>query len=277
MKKIRQHQPLVFALVVSIVSALCFWVLPDQVAWAFSGMGVAPEVTYAFAQSLLAAMVTAALYFASGVFGLGARPSALSLRITAAAVLAVALAVGVAKVLVQGGSPTAPLPSVVVFAAMLCATALFEEALFRGLLFEGFAKTFETMGTKNNALLAAAATSSLVFGILHVTSDLGSLFRLTAYVQAVGKIAECTLFGLIMCAVYVKTRSIWLCVVLHACFDLLSEVPIFLVTGVQTSTYLTGSPMDLAIVAVAALVLVLPAKGAYRSLRADASNEKQRS
>ncbi len=268
-----------FAIAAAAVAALCFRLVPESVVWLLAGAGVAPELFLVFLQTCLAAAAMAAIYVLSGGFCFDAPDTASTdgrivsdkefpMRRAMLIVLGVAAIVGVAKVLVQGSGFSATPAALAMFVVMLVATGVFEEVLFRGLLFEGFARSFVSAGTRGNAVLTAAIATSVLFGILHVSSDLGSLFRVTAYVEAAAKIAECALFGMIMCAISLRVRSIWPCAALHAMFDILSETPIFATTGVQTSTYLTGSPADLAVVAGAALLLVLPAKWAADCLKA---------
>lgn len=257
MKNLRQSYPLAFALAAAALAVVCFQVVPADAI----GINAGGDYYGTLAQAALAATVVFALYVPSGGCTLAQKPEgALRTRMLVGVLVAAGVAVGAAKVVVQG-SRMAVLPVDVVFVAMLLATAVFEEVLFRGFLFEGIAKMYERTGMRT-ALLWAAIWSSVLFGILHISSDLGSLFRLTAWLQAVAKVAQGALFGLAMCALYAKARSILPCVLVHFAFDVASELPIFMATGIQTSTYITGSPADLAIVAVCVALFVLPAKWA---------------
>lgn len=258
MKRIRQQYPLLYALIAAALAVVCFQLVPEDVLlFGSGGTYWAP-----FLQAGLAAVVLVALYFPGGACHAPAQRSqaAHTHRIIAVVLLA-AVVLGAAKVLVQGSARFTVLPSSIVFVAMLFATAFFEEILFRGLLLESFIALYQ----RNNhakAILWAAVWSSVLFGILHISSDLGSLFRLTAYIEAAVKIAEAALFGLCMCALYLTTRSIWPCVLVHFLFDVVSELPIFMVTGIQTSSYITGSPADILVLTIATAMLAIPTKWA---------------
>lgn len=264
MKELRKRVPLLFALAAALLAILCFQFIPG---WnSFFGLIDAGTLR----QSAAAAIVVAVLYLFSGECLLEERAVAgkpLQVMHIAALVAGTALVLGIARIMVQKSTITPPQSAVLIFIAMLFATAVFEEMLFRGLFFEAFVQELHSQG-RQHYLLWAAVLSSVLFGLLHVSSDLGSLFRATAYIQAGVKVAEATCFGLAMCALYAKTRSIWPAVGLHAAFDVISELPIYLATGVQTSTYITGSPADIAVLAVATAVLALPAKWAIDWLRA---------
>lgn len=262
MKSFRQQYSLAFALLGALLAVLCFQLVSVDVLWFGSGG------TYfgPLLQAGSAAVVLTVMYFASGGFRLsGELKHQLHSHRVIALVLVAAVALGAAKVIVQGSTRFIALPADIVFVAMLLATAIFEEILFRGLLFESFASFYQRSGS-TKALLWAAVWTSVLFGILHISSDLGSLFRLAAYIEAAVKIAEAALFGICMCALYAKTKSIWPCVLIHFIFDVISELPIFMVTGIQTSTYITGSPADIMVLAIATAILAIPTKWALDCL-----------
>ena len=69
----------------------------------------------------------------------------------------------------QGSAAAAAVArQLVPFASLCLVTGLFEEALFRGVMFRGFACAFEASG-RANPLLWAAAVSAGVFGVLHLS------------------------------------------------------------------------------------------------------------
>lgn len=262
MKKLREQYPLVFALVATALVVACFYLFPSsdpRAGFVDAGM---------LRQNVAAAVVMAFLYVFSGecLFSDSDVPSRAWHKVPSMVLVMLSAAlIGAAKVFVQNSVITPPTTAVLLFVAVLVATALFEEILFRGFIFEAFAKTLRSQG-RRNALPVAAVVSSLLFGILHISSDVGSLFRLTAYVQAVVKVAEGTLFGLVMCALCASGRSVWVPVAIHAAFDIVSELPIYLSTGVQTSTYITGSPSDILVLALGTAVLVPPAMWSWNYL-----------
>ncbi|WP_290996447.1 CPBP family intramembrane metalloprotease [Gordonibacter sp.] len=138
---------------------------------------------------------------------------------------------------------------------LLCvATGIFEEALFRGVMFKGLASALRLNGT-NQSLLGAALASSVVFGVLHISG--GAPFSGSELVlpQLFAKTIQATLFGLIMAGLFVQWGSIWSVAALHAAFNALSEAPLFLLTGQVPLTYATGDPVDLIILAASAALL----------------------
>ena len=156
---------------------------------------------------------------------------------------------------------------------LLCLlTGVFEEALFRGVLFRGFAESLEGAGTRR-PLLVAAAASAAIFGVLHVSgaaalppADAVSL------VQLAGKPVQAALFGFIMAGVYAQSGNLWLAVGTHAAFNALSELPSFASNGLLVETYVTGNPADLAVLlGTIALFVPLAAVAAHGLSQADRS------
>ena len=262
MKKLRLAYPLLVALVAALAVVLCFQLIPSRDAAGIVDYG-------SLRQAVTAAVALAALYLITGEWLLEDVPSARAFPLARAlAVVALAsVVIGAASVYVQGSVITPPRAAALMFVAMLAGTAVFEELLFRGFLFDAFARVLGARNVKA-PLLVAAIVSSVLFGVLHVTADAGSLFRMNAYIQAAVKVAEGTAFGLVMCALAVKTCSVWPAVAAHFAFNVISELPIYLATGVQTSTYITGSPADIAVLAVGTACLLPAAKWAADYLRA---------
>ncbi len=257
LKDLRLRAPLYFALLAAMAVIACFSLIPGGTNPRYVDYGT-------FRQTLMSAVLLATLYLFSGEWQLDvdAGTKDLSLKRTLGVVAAAAAVIGFAAVYVQGSVISPPRHAIIMFVVLMFGTAVFEEILFRGFFLEGFAKTLRDRGSKN-ALLYAALASSLLFGVLHVTSDLGSLFRVEAYIQAVVKVLEGTLFGMAMCALSVKTKSIWPAVAAHFAFNLLSEGPVFLATGALKFTYITGSPADITVLLVGCAVLLPAAKWAW--------------
>ena len=92
------------------------------------------------------------------------------------------------------------------------AIALFEEAAFRGFFLPALA---ERCGRTKRGLLLSILLSSAVFGLVHLVNlaggaGIGGVLRQIGYSFLVGA----------MCAVVlIKTHNLWLCVILHATFD----------------------------------------------------------
>lgn len=257
MKALRSRSPLQFALLAALVVVVCFTLIPSAANLSYVDHG-------SLRQSAISAVLLAALYLFSGEWQLSATVGEKDLplvRVLGVVVLAAA-AVGIAAVYVQGSVISPPRHAILMFVVLMLGTAVFEEILFRGFFFEAFATELCKHGSEK-AVLYAALVSSVMFGLLHVTSDLGSLFRLTAYVQAAAKVLEATLFGMAMCAICVKTKSVWPAVLAHFAFNLLSEGPIFLATGALKFSYITGSPADIVVLLIGCAILLPAAKWAW--------------
>lgn len=139
---------------------------------------------------------------------------------------------------------------------LLCVvTGIFEEALFRGVMFKGLASALRLNGT-SRPLLGAALVSSVVFGVLHISGGVPFSGSELVVAQLFAKAMQATLFGLIMAGLFAQWASIWPAAALHAAFNALSEAPLFLLTGQVPLTYATGDPVDLIILSVSAALLV---------------------
>ncbi len=99
-----------------------------------------------------------------------------------------------------------------VFALECLAIGLFEEAAFRGVILPLFAeRRYKTRG----GLLLSILLTSAVFGLVHLVNLLtgagpGAVIRQIGYSFLIG--AMCSV-------VLLKTRNLWLCVLLHAIYD----------------------------------------------------------
>lgn len=152
--------------------------------------------------------------------------------------------------------------SVVLLFAVCTLTGLFEETLFRGIMFNGFALGFARANTLKPQVVAAVL-SSVVFGVLHVPglSMLPAQLDVVSIMQMIAKPVQASLFGGIMVALYVRTSALALPVALHFLYDVVTGFPLVLFGSGQITTYVTGSPYDLAAmlctIAVFATALVL--------------------
>ena len=90
--------------------------------------------------------------------------------------------------------------------------AIMEEIYLRGLLQNIIEKWF---GKRNNAALYAVIISSVLFGLGHIFGALGQPL-ITIICKAVWAAALGVYFG----AVYVKTRNLWIPIILHFIVDL---------------------------------------------------------
>lgn len=156
-------------------------------------------------------------------------------------------------------------PALVAQVVALCLlTGVFEEGVFRVLAVDAFAPA---LGGGQRGALAAAAVSSVLFGALHVSlGDSASAVGAVAIAQTILKPVQAALFGFFMAALYVAARNLWQLAAVHAAFNLAYTGPLLLMGGFQ-QTYVTGDPLDLALLAATTLLLIPPALAAHRRLR----------
>lgn len=136
---------------------------------------------------------------------------------------------------------------IVLFLVVCALTGLFEETLFRGIMFDGFALGF-VHGNARNPQAAAAVLSSVVFGVLHAPGlfVVPAQFDVVSAMQAIAKPMQASLFGGMMAALYVRTGSLAFPVAFHFLYDAVAGFPLVLSGFGQVTTYVTGNPYDLA-------------------------------
>lgn len=90
---------------------------------------------------------------------------------------------------------------------------LFEETIFRGVIFNYFSHVFRK---SNYQFLYSALLSSLIFGLIHLDNTLygGQNLAYTLY-----QVIYAAAMGFLFAAVYVKTKSIIVPIILHALID----------------------------------------------------------
>lgn len=125
-------------------------------------------------------------------------------------------------------------------------TGLYEESFMRVLGIEAFERALDTQ----RAILASAA----LFALLHVGAPDVSTGQLVL-LQTALKFGQALLFGVILGALYVRTRRLWPCAFIHAGFDVLYMAPNVLLTGTMPETYASGAVGDTVLLAVSVLML----------------------
>lgn len=104
-------------------------------------------------------------------------------------------------------------PVYVVWFALEClAIGLFEELAFRGVIFLMFA---ERRHTTRGGLFLSLILTSAVFGVVHLLN----LFMGAGIGGVILQIGYSFLIGAMCSVVLLRTRNIWLCVLLHAVYD----------------------------------------------------------
>lgn len=185
----------------------------------------------------------------------------------------------------DGGNVSDPLFLLGPIALLCLLTGVFEEGVFRVLALDALAPAFcrdrqarsgerraaSVLGpepaVRQSGVLGAAVASSALFGVLHVSAvDAAAAASAVAWAQFALKPVQAGLFGFFMAALFVRTGSLWKAAGVHGLFNLLYLGPV-LAAGVLSPTYVTGSFVDLALLAATTLLLVPPAIAAARTIR----------
>ena len=146
------------------------------------------------------------------------------------------------------------LPDLVLLAVFCASVGLYEEALFRVLLLGGM---LSRHGRTGGGVVGSVLVSSVVFGALHVATT-GS-FGVLELAQMLLKTAQTACIGVLLGAVYVRTRSFCGVAALHSLTDFLLMAPLVLMGGLEellSSPYVSSGEGVAATVLGAAFVLV---------------------
>ena len=136
-------------------------------------------------------------------------------------------------------------------------TGLYEESFMRVLGIEAFERGLDTQ----RAILASAA----LFALLHVGAPDVSTGQLVL-LQTALKFGQALLFGVILGALYVRTRRLWPCAFIHAGFDVLYMAPNVLLTGTMPETYASGAVGDTVLLAATTVLLAIAAIALMKKL-----------
>lgn len=105
------------------------------------------------------------------------------------------------------------IPGILLMIIYEFATGFFEEALFRGTLFNTFKKQF---GEDRKGVLKAIAFSSIIFGAIHITN---LITQPTLIIATSCQILYAIGLGIIFACAYYITNNIWVAVIMHGLFD----------------------------------------------------------
>lgn len=142
--------------------------------------------------------------------------------------------------------------------AVVClAVGFFEEMLFRAVLPAGIYRQFDA-SQKKSVFIWAAVISSLIFGFVHVAADVfaGPLTAM-GWTQCALKTLSTAVAGCILLIIYWKTHCIWCCVIVHAIFDFIPNIPNALFTAgteINNEYIMTGGNVNAGIAIVLYLV-----------------------
>ncbi|MGO5092461.1 CPBP family intramembrane glutamic endopeptidase [Clostridium sp. LCP25S3_F10] len=105
-----------------------------------------------------------------------------------------------------------PLPQIVIFITTMAGVGISEEFIFKGtilnLLIDKFDKT-------PKGIYASIIISSIIFETAHITNIFSGASAKSAFIQAV----VATVLGALLATIYLRTRNIWVVVILHAFMD----------------------------------------------------------
>ena len=190
------------------------------------------------------------------------------------AISAVMMCMSIWDYISEGTEIVSDWPINLAYAAALClGIGFFEEGMVRGCLLGGLMAKF---GRTKAGIWFAVIVSSLVFGAMHIdfSSDLDSSDMLT-YAQAGLKILQTGMYGFVLAAVAVRTRSIIWPALLHGLDDFLLFVPDVVLLGdtVETEYVSTGEDAMYSVIfyiIICVLYIPLVVKGAKLLFEAEA-------
>lgn len=119
-------------------------------------------------------------------------------------------------------------PSIFIFLGLKClGVGLFEEFLFRGAI---TSLLLHKWRNAKNGLYIAVVTSGILFGCMHLI-NLAKGFDIFA--ATLIQVFYTAFLGILISAVYLKTKNLWLVVLLHAVYNFSGEIP--LISPVQSA------------------------------------------
>ena len=113
-------------------------------------------------------------------------------------------------------TPNIPHLLIVIFRPII-GTGFFEEVFFRGLVLKLLLVAF---GDSKKGMLKAALISSVIFGAVHITNAIfgaGLLPTISQFIYA-------TAIGIFYAALYLRTRNLWVPILLHALINFSTQI-----------------------------------------------------
>jgi len=127
---------------------------------------------------------------------------------------------------------TSKIPLLVLMIISCVSIGLFEEILFRGLILGTLLKN---LGSSRKGLFFSVIFSSLLFGLVHFNNYFSGKADL---VETLCQVGYATFIGVAFSAILIRCDfSIWWCIVLHALFDIGSDIT-------KVETYKIGSSVS---------------------------------
>lgn len=210
-----KSHPFLVAAVIMVLTVGAIQVLPDFDTW-----GKAAE------DAVLAVVVLAVMAAVGGIVAIKPSGTAMGYAFRKGCyILVVSLVLSVLSFLGCIMEPSVSVRSdvammLVAYIVMCLAVGIFEEGLFRGVVFGAL---LSKMGGTHSGIIWAALISSLLFGVAHVYPYFlsGEVSDALTLAQAVLKVIQSGMVGFFLAAVYLRTRNLWAVALIHALTDLL--------------------------------------------------------
>ena len=139
----------------------------------------------------------------------------------------------------------------VITALFMAASAGFgEELMFRSIMANNMMRVWIE---KKSGIYAAIFVSSAIFGLVHLTNAYASGMNLNVILQ----VGYAFALGALFCAMYLRTRNLWGCILMHTVFDF---VPFLFSSGsstVQKAAEILSGSIDLSDIILKSIVMVV--------------------
>lgn len=171
-----------------------------------------------------------------------------------------------ANLAAAGHSVSNAWPRVVGTVALQClGVGLFEETLYRGILFGAVLRAFEHARYR---LWASVIITSLIFGISHIAFGEIATFNLNTLGQATGKVLQTGILSLVFCLAVWRTKSLAGALCMHALFDFLLMLPSVLVYGTNFEiAYVSQGEAGIAQFVMYCVLIAISIPFVYRAVR----------
>ncbi len=94
---------------------------------------------------------------------------------------------------------------------------LIEESFFRGLILAIFLSAW---GINKKGIYRSVIVSSILFGLVHLTNLLNILKGRDVIIETISQVFYATFLGIFFAAIYLRTKNLWIAVIIHALFDI---------------------------------------------------------
>ncbi len=131
------------------------------------------------------------------------------------------------------------------------AIAVSEEFLFRGVI---FTQMLDSRKDKKGCIWAAMILSSVIFGLRHF---LNLVTTPNVVITTVGQALFTFMAGFYLCAVYLRTRNIWICIIIHFLEDFFTGFWAIVSTSAQAAQSVDGTPANMLLLVAVHLVYVI--------------------